>query len=372
LNQNLKIILLATIISCVLPHRTTAQLFPEPEGTTLPAYAKVRLPTDDCQSIEQAIGTTNGLPNIMLTGYWPPTNEMLRQFSKNAVQNPSGWVGQDWEGRGYNIYAFFSEFPSGIGKGDGDFEVDYQDTSADFWRITGEVKPVALITFGVGEDNTHDWEVESRHQNRSSWWFDYQFPFFPSPSPPDDSVAANYTRYSTLPMQEIVDAVDAAGLGVTAFVSDNYGGTFLCEYIGYHATWYHDLHANPDDPEWNIAAGHIHIGGITDLADAIQATKITLRTLIFYLDTQLPIPADFDGDRDVDQADFDIFQACSTGPVIAYNPQNLPAGCTMTADNQGIIAADFDIDLDVDQSDFGIFQRCISGDNNPGNPHCAQ
>ena len=25
--------------------------------------------------------------NIMLTGYWPPTNEMLRQFSINSDQN---------------------------------------------------------------------------------------------------------------------------------------------------------------------------------------------------------------------------------------------------------------------------------------------
>ena len=31
--------------------------------------------------------------NIMLTGYWPPTNDMLRKFSTNQKQNPDGWEG---------------------------------------------------------------------------------------------------------------------------------------------------------------------------------------------------------------------------------------------------------------------------------------
>ena len=53
--------------------------------------------------------------NIMITGYWPPTNEMVRHFSNNPVQNPGGWVGGNWEGRGYDIYAFFPEFPHGVG-----------------------------------------------------------------------------------------------------------------------------------------------------------------------------------------------------------------------------------------------------------------
>ena len=28
--------------------------------------------------------------NILITGYWPPTNEMLRQWSQNPAQNPGG------------------------------------------------------------------------------------------------------------------------------------------------------------------------------------------------------------------------------------------------------------------------------------------
>src|SRR4030042_6619592 len=89
--------------------------------------------------------------NIMLTGYWPPTNGMLRKFSTDPNQNPDGWQGQNWEGRGYDIYAYFPEFPGGTGsnpKGNGDFEVDYQDVSADFWRITDQIHPVAIMSYG--------------------------------------------------------------------------------------------------------------------------------------------------------------------------------------------------------------------------------
>src|SRR6188474_964335 len=37
-------------------------------------------------------------PAILLTGYWPPTNEMIRHFSTDPVQNPGGWMGSNWEG----------------------------------------------------------------------------------------------------------------------------------------------------------------------------------------------------------------------------------------------------------------------------------
>ncbi len=51
--------------------------------------------------------------NILITGYWPPTNEMIRRFSTSATQNPTGWIGENWEGRGYNVHSFFPEFPGG-------------------------------------------------------------------------------------------------------------------------------------------------------------------------------------------------------------------------------------------------------------------
>ncbi len=58
--------------------------------------------------------------------------------------------------------------------------------------------------------------------------------------------------------------------------------------------------------------------------------------------------ADFDGDLDVDDADFDLFQACATGPGVPISA----ADCD---------PADLDGDRDVDQSDFATFQRCFSG-----------
>jgi hypothetical protein len=84
----------------------------------------------------------------------------------------------------------------------------------------------------------------------------------------------------------------------------------------------------------------------------------------------VPVTGDFDRDRDVDNDDFTIFQACSTGPSIPYDPGNLPPSCTLVPSG-GIIAADFDNDNDVDQNDFAIFQRCYSGMDNPADPNCA-
>jgi pyrrolidone-carboxylate peptidase len=276
----------------------------------------------------------------MITGYWPPTNEMLRQFSNNPVQNPDGWVGADWEGRGYNIYSYFPEFPGGLGKGEGDFEVDYQDTSTDFWAFVDLLDPIALITTGrAGADR--DWEVEDRHSNRSTWSGDYLDPRQPTPSPPDDTVPAYTTRFGTLPMQEIVDAVNAEpGINVLAYIASDFGGSFLCEYIGYHACWYHDLHADPEDPAWLVASGHIHVGSVMSEAEATTATEITLRELTSYLDQVLPCPGDLDGDRVRDLTDFTLF-ASAYGSVLGetnYDP-----------------AADMDGDGVVDLTDFGLF-----------------
>ena len=201
------------------------------------------------------------------------------------------WRG-NWEGRGYNIYSYFPEFPDGVGQGVGDFEVDYQDTSEDFWRIVEELNPAAIITFGRGNDD-RSWEVEWQYRNLDNWVNDYSEPRQPTPSPPDSSVPAGYTRYSTLPMESIADAVNADYENITIDATvdyTGYAGGFLCEYIGYHAAWYHDLHADPDDPYWNIAAGHIHVGAQVGRRSARIGSRITLRTLTDYLDTQVPEP----------------------------------------------------------------------------------
>lgn len=233
--------------------------------------------------------------NIMITGYWPNTNEMVRHFSANPSQNPGGWQGSNWEGLGYNIYSFFPEFPGQTGpnwgKGVGDFEVDYQDTSADWWRITAEVRPVAIITFSRGNPGL-SWEVESRNRNRTSWTNDYLAPFQPDQSPPDPTWPANGYRDSTLPMQNIVNAVNGAGLGVPAYIDTSAaaGGTFLSEYIGYHGLWYQSIHADPGDPSWCVAAGHIHVGIDVTAGTGRLLTEISLRELIAHVNTIVPTP----------------------------------------------------------------------------------
>lgn len=231
--------------------------------------------------------------NIMLTGYWPPTNNMLRPFSQNPAQNPEGWTGENWEDRGYDIYSFFPEFPDGVGKGVGDFEVDYQDTSEDFWRIVEEVRPVAIITFSRGNFD-RSWEVERRQRNLSQWIDDYEAPFQPTPSPPDASVPAGHIRESTLPMQAIVDAVNEQTT-LNAYIDEvGFGGGFLSEFIAYHGVWYQSLHADPSDPYWVAAAGHIHVGFnyLNDNPAVVRnAMRTTLRTLTDYLDTVVPEPA---------------------------------------------------------------------------------
>lgn len=236
--------------------------------------------------------------NILLTGYWPPTNDMVRHFSNNPEQNPAGWQGGNFKGRGYNVYSYFPEFPGGTGvnsKGVGDFEVDYQDTSADWARITSEVKPAAIITFSWTSGKTSlgqkDWEIENRNRNRTFWTGDYVAPFQPTKNPPDDSIAPNASRFSSLPTFNIRDAVNAAGVGVNSYIDDAGGGTFLSEYIGYHGLWYQAQHSSPDDPYQAFAAGHIHVGAAVTVEEGRLATEITLDQLMNYLDTVIPSPS---------------------------------------------------------------------------------
>lgn len=233
-------------------------------------------------------GHTN---NIMLTGYWPPTNNMIRPFSTNLEQNPNGWQGENWNDSGYDVHSFFPEFPNGIGQGEGDLEVDYQDTSEDFWRIVEEVRPVAIITFSRGF-NDNSWEIEKLQRNLDEWIPDYTAPFQPTVSPPDQSVPAGFVRESSLPMRRIRDAVNGdPDLGVDAAIDrTGFGGGFLSEFMAYHGVWYQSLHADPSDAFWNVAAGHIHVGSQVSRAEGRLATELTLGALTTYLDNQLPEP----------------------------------------------------------------------------------
>ncbi len=238
-------------------------------------------------------GYTN---NIMLTGYWPPTGEMIRPFSNNPVQNPDGWIGENWRDLGYDVYSFFPEFEDeNDQQGYGDFEIDYQDTTADWWRITEEVRPVAIITFSWTPGNPghdgKDWEIELRNKNRTNWIDDYEEPYQPDEIPPDPTLPPNAWRNSSLPAWDIMLDVDAADVGVDAYLDLNGGGSFLSEYIGYHGCWYHDIHSDPNDPFWNVAAGHIHVGQDVTPEEGFAATEVTLETLINFVDETVPEPS---------------------------------------------------------------------------------
>jgi hypothetical protein len=243
---------------------------------------------------DPAMATTR---NIMITGYWPPTNEMLRPWSQNTSQNPGGWQGGNWEGRGYDIFSYFPEFPGGTvnnPRGTGDFQVDYQAASADFWRVVTELRPIAIITFSRGSPGSN-WELESRHRKLplNQWGNDYLAPFQPTSDLPIANEPDNRIRTSSLPMTQIRDAVNAANLGMNSFIdtSAEFGGTFVSEFTGYHSAWYAALNSGVDNPNRCVAGGHVHVGINTPTAAAGLATQITLRELIRHVDTIIPTPA---------------------------------------------------------------------------------
>lgn len=227
-------------------------------------------------------------PVVLLTGYWPPTNEAVRRFSQQPGLNPGGWAGQDWMGRGYDVVSYFPTFANpncnNCGVGMGDLEVDYQDTTPDFAAIVDQHKPIAIITFSRGSFGT-TWEVEMNQFNRSNWVDDYAAPFQPTPSPPDSTLNNNAIRISALPAQAIVDAVAASGISVDPFICfSGSGGGFLSEFIAYLGVWYQATHADPTDPNWCIAAGHIHVGTLVSWANASDAVDVSLSTLLDYVD----------------------------------------------------------------------------------------
>jgi hypothetical protein len=275
-------------------------------------------------------------PRILLTGYWPPSNEAVRPFSQSSAQNPGGWIGGNWEDRGYDIVSYFPEFVpancTSCGIGSGDLQVDYQDTSADFWAIAEAVKPVAIITFSRGFIN-RSWELEMNQFNRTNWLNDYLPPLLPTPSPPDASVPAGTLRLSTLPVQAIVDAVAAEHAALVPYVCFTQdGGGFLSEFIAYHGVWYQSLHADPSDPNRCVAAGHIHVGGLIDWPTAQAAAETSLRVLTDHLDDLLYAAEDLDRDGSVGSADLAILLG-------AFGPCPGQGACDADLDGDGAVTA---------------------------------
>ncbi|NOZ09201.1 MAG: hypothetical protein GXO91_10080 [FCB group bacterium] len=273
----------------------------------LAAYRPVSVKSRPAEQI-QPVRRSRVNPVILVTGYWPPTNEMIRQFSQNPDLNPDGWMGDDWEGRGYDIVSFFPVFDipdcDDCGQGNGDLEVDYQDTSSDFWNIVADLQPIAIITFSRGWID-HSWELEWNLVNRTNWIYDYTPPNQPTPNPPDQDHPAYLVRNPDLPLEAIVSAVNTAGLGLNSYVDwEGTAGMFLSEFMGYHGVWYRG--ENPYGEFPCLAAGHIHVGGQIDWDTARTAAEITLRQLTDYLDQFIYTPGDTNDDGVINVQDLVI------------------------------------------------------------------
>ena len=324
-----------------------AQETPDVLGPGSPRPTMINDTRDLPGPTEGLVLSDNGLPHILLTGYWPPTNEMLRQWSPDPNQNLAGWVGEDWEGRGYNVYAFFPEFPGGTGanpKGDGDFEVDYQDTSNDWWPLVNLMQPIAIVTTSRA-NTSNGWELEGGNRNYSAnlWSNDYLDPFKPTPELPGYDEPSGTTRYSSQPIDAIVAAVAASGADVDPFSTTVDTGRFLSNYIGYHGNWYKELHDDPNDPARCYTGGHIHVGRYTVEAEATLAMEVTLRVVIDHMNAlRFPV-GDLNCDGFVNFGDIDPFVLAITDPTgYVFMYPHCPA---LNADTNGDALVNFgDID----------------------------
>tara|TARA_Y100000590_G_scaffold148772_1_gene170921 strand:+ start:317 stop:1750 length:1434 start_codon:yes stop_codon:yes gene_type:complete len=248
-------------------------------------------------------------PVILLTGYWPPTNEAVRPFSQNSLLNPEGWIGENWEEYGFDIISYFPTFSppdcESCGQGNGDFEVDYQDTSEDWWNIVDSLNPISIITFSRGYIN-YSWELEYKYYNWFNWINDFTPPYQPTPTPPDQDSPVNSMRFSSLPMTEIVDVVNSSDLGLNAYIDYAAGaGQYLSEFKGFHGVWYKALMDNIEDTPCYVA-GHIHVGGLVDWDTAHEAVKITLRETINYIQENYLSPGDINRDGFINSLDLNL------------------------------------------------------------------
>ncbi len=284
--------LFALLLTCVIAGSAVAQLVPMPNVEGSPFRGR----------------------NILITGYWPPTNEMLRQWSPSPTQNPGHWTGENWEGRGFNLHAHFPEFPGGTTtnpKGNGDFEVDYQDTFADFNSLLSVLKPVAVISFSRANTQI-GWEMEPAYTRFRLPGETTQVPGRTIPTYTQDYAGNRYPtevanvplgdiRVSNLPMQRVVNAVDAAftSTQIDPFVaaynpqnpnSFDFAGSFLSGYLPFLAARHRDANNDPTNPFALMMSGHIHVGQNLNVQVGRQAAEITLREVIGSLEW-LVIPA---------------------------------------------------------------------------------
>jgi hypothetical protein len=297
-------------------------------------------------------GADGGRPAILVVGYLPPTNEMLREFSTNPAQNPGGWVGSDWEHRGFDIYAYFPEFPAGAQcMGVGDFEIDYQDTTTDFARITQQLHPVAVLTMSLGssfigwglEPAYQRWRMPTEVLGSGSHRIPAYLPDCTGQRYPYGSPvladAPGHVRFSNLPMHDIAEAVRAAmpGTAIAPFVypydprntaPGAFCGNYLSGYIAYLAAMYRDRH-QPPDANPCLLTGHIHVGRYVTADTGTIATEISLRQIISTMQTMnntVHIAGGACCNVDGDSCMYSIETSC-TGLFLGLGTACVPGAC---------------------------------------------
>lgn len=251
----------------------------------LMVFAQIMTPIAVAESSQNPICENT----VVLTGFWPPSNEMLRPWSTSETQNPQGWMGKNWRGLGYDVHSFFPEFPpdgdptdnaigerGSVGAVGSDFQVDYQDASADFWRIMDTYQPRILITTSRGGDI--GWELESREGGHSSWISD-RFGQFQTPTSQtiDNRSTEAIEHYadgvelkSTLPLEQLKSALIGINPRVDVQIDDHTSGNYLSGFVGLHGVYYHHTQKH------NVAAGHIHVGREINARDAYDMMQHTL------------------------------------------------------------------------------------------------
>ncbi len=151
-------------------------------------------------------------------------------------------------------------------------------------------------------------------------------------------------------------------LSSDTFTVKNVGGETLNYNITDNAGWLSVFPATgssvgePDTITVSYSASTLsygdHFATITVSGNALNS-PLTIDVTV----TVHTVGPDLDGDADVDQGDFGLFQVCYTGPG---GPISEPA-CEV---------ADFEGDGDVDLGDFGILRGCMSGADVPADRNC--
>jgi len=213
--------------------------------------------------------------NIMLTGFWQPTSQMIAQFSTNPTVNPDGWQGENWENLGYDIYSFVAKE---YYNNQGTWEWKYQQIWTEFWDIAQQLHPIAIIGFDQGaKENT--WSIENKAVNWKKWYLDDNGSQ-PVPNPPDDTVCPGFVRFSTLPVWKIEKAVNNQTFLNAEVNLFGTPGFYFCGYLAYLEEWYQAQHKNPDDEYQCKAAGWINVNKNISLEDCIEATNITIKSTV--------------------------------------------------------------------------------------------